>query len=716
MKKIAIITALTAFIAAYFVFDLGQYVSVTQLQETVDNNFVLATLSFFILYICVAAASLPGAGPLTLIAGIVFGLGWGLALVSFASSIGALFSFLIARTLLRDWAQRRFSNFLERVNKGVEQDGASYLFILRLIPFIPFFVINPVFGLTRMSAWRFYIVSQLGMLPGTAIYVNLGGSLGSIEEISVTAIMSPQILIALGLLICFPFISKRLINVWKTKRALKPYKKPKKFDTHLAVIGAGAAGLVSSYIAATVRAKVMLIEKHKMGGDCLNTGCVPSKSLIRAAKSVKEARSAKRFGIHVSDVTVEFSEVMNHVRSAIKKIEPHDSVERYSKLGVECISGEAELLSPYCIQLGERKIHARKIIIAAGASPRIPEIKGLSDVPWYHSDTIWQLEALPKRLLVLGGGPIGCELAQAFSRLGAKVSIVDRNTRLFSIMDNNVSEHLYNNFTTEGVQILLNKEVDHFYSKNDQYYVNLKPSHTQNKERKINTTDSEDNITLEFDAVLIALGRQANTETKLLKHLPFTLNENGTLACNEYLETSIPGIYACGDIAGPYQFTHAAAHQAWYACVNALFGSLKKFSVNYDTINWVVFTDPEIAHAGQTEQQLINREINYEKTLYPLNDLDRAIAEGEDGGYVQVLTKGTSERILGVTIVASRAGEMITEYVAAMKNKKGLNSILATMHSYPTFGEAAKANAGQWKQKHKPEKILRLLEWWFNRK
>ncbi|WP_245929286.1 dihydrolipoyl dehydrogenase [Agarilytica rhodophyticola] len=469
-------------------------------------------------------------------------------------------------------------------------------------------------------------------------------------------------------------------------------KNSNKYDANLVVIGAGSGGLVSAYIAAAVKAKVFLIEKAHMGGDCLNTGCVPSKALIRAAKACHQAKHANRYGVHVDNVQVDFAAVMARVHEVIKEIEPHDSVERYTSLGVNCIQGEAKILSPNKVVVGDRELTTRHIIVATGAGPAVPPIPGLDTIDYLTSDNLWQLKELPKRLLVVGGGPIGCELAQAFSRLGANVTVVDMADKLLPRADNDVSSYVQNAFVEENIQLKLGAGLKRF-----------------SEGQAIVEKDGQEE-TIEFDKVLIAVGRKPNTQGFGLQELGVELNPNGTVKVDEYMRTSVEGILACGDVAGPYQFTHTASHQAWYASVNALFGGFKKFKTDYSTIPWVIFTDPEVAHVGAAENDLISAGVDYDVVKYDLDELDRAIADGENKGMVKVLMQKGKDRILGATIVGSHSGEIITEFVAAMKNKKGLNSILGTIHSYPTWSEANKYAAGNWKRANAPQTLLNWVE------
>ncbi len=469
-----------------------------------------------------------------------------------------------------------------------------------------------------------------------------------------------------------------------------------KYEANLVVIGAGSGGLVSAYIAAAVNAKVILVERAKMGGDCLNTGCVPSKALIRAAKACYQAKKAQEFGISVGDVQVDFAQVMDRVQRVVAEVEPHDSVERYTDLGVECVLGEARILSPHEVQVGDRKITTKNIIVATGARPAVPPIEGLAVLDYLTSDNLWALRELPKRLLVVGGGPIGCELAQAFSRLGSDVTIVDMADKLLPRSDKDISERIEEQFKSENINLMLGAKLKHFSAGS-----------------AVVDIDGREQ-TVPFDKVLIAVGRQANTQGFGLQELAITLNPNGTVAVDPYMRTNVKNIFACGDVAGPYQFTHTASHQAWYASVNALFSGIKKFKADYSTIPWVIFTDPEVAHVGASENELKEQNVDYEKVVYDLSDLDRAIADGENHGLVKVLMKRGKDKILGATIVGSHSGELITEFVTAMKNGHGLNKILGTIHSYPTWSEANKYAAGVWKKSNAPQGILALLKRFHN--
>ncbi len=703
-KKLGLAIILLALIASYFVFDLGRFFSLDYFkgqQAAIEAYRVAhpwtAAGIFFAIYVVVTALSFPGAAVLTLVAGAVFGLLTGLLIVSFASSIGATLAFLASRFLLRDWVQKRFGDRLKAINEGVKKEGGFYLFTLRLVPAFPFFVINLVMGLTPIPTRTFYWVSQIGMLAGTIVYVNAGTQIGQLESLS--GILSPGLLGSFVLLGIFPLIAKRIVAAVKSRKVFAAWadKKPTQFDRNLIVIGGGSAGLVTAYIAAAVKSKVTLIERHKLGGDCLNTGCVPSKALIRSAKFLSHVKRAPEFGIDAAEAKVDFAKVMDRVQSVVKTIEPHDSAERYTALGVDVVEGSAKIVSPWAVQItspdGEiRVLTTRAIVIATGARPFVPPIPGIEDVGYLTSDNLWALREQPRRLLVLGGGPIGCELTQAFARLGSQVTQVEMLPRIMAREDEDVSEAVMARFIAEGIDVRVGTKAKRFVIEDGEKVL-------------IGECDGKD-VRIPFDAVLVAVGRAANLTGFGLEELGIPTGK--TVDTNDFLQTIYPNIYAAGDVAGPFQFTHTAAHQAWYAAVNALFDPFKTFKADYSVIPWATFVEPEVARVGLNEADAKAQGVAYELTRFGIDDLDRAIADSEAHGFIKVLTVPGKDRILGVTIVGEHAGDLIAEYVLAMKQGIGLNKILGTIHIYPTLAEANKYVAGEWKRAHAPQK---LLEW-----
>ncbi len=657
----------------------------------------LALAGFFVLYVVVTAVSIPGAAILTLAAGALFGLVTGALLVSFASTLGATLAFLSARFVLRDTLEARYGERLKNINAGVKRDGGFYLFTLRLVPVFPFFIINLLSGLTALPVRTFYWVSQLGMLPGTIAYVFAGTQLAQIE--SASDVLSPGLIGAFVLLGVLPLLMRKLVQWLQARKVYAGYSKPRHFDYNLIVIGAGSAGLVSAYIGSAVKAKVALIEKHKMGGDCLNTGCVPSKALIRSARLLAEARDSAHYGIARMDAQFDFAQVMERVANVVRKVEPHDSVERYTELGVDVIQGSAQLLSPWEVNVDGRRLSARSIVLASGARPLVPGIPGLDQVPYLTSDSLWDLRQLPKRLVVLGGGPIGCELTQCFARFGSEVTVVEMAPRLLPREDADAAEEVRARFAAEGITVAAAHKA-------------LRVEHDGDGGRLICEHNGSE-VSFAFDKLLLALGRRANTEGFGLQELGVVVRGNGTIDADALLRTNFPNIYVCGDATGPFQFTHVAAHQAWYAAVNALLAPWWSFKVDYRVIPWATFTDPEVARVGLSEDEAKQRGIAVEVTRYGIDDLDRAIADGSDHGFVKVLTAPGKDRILGATIVGAHAGDLLAEFVMAMKYGIGLNKLLGTIHIYPTMTEANKYAAGVWKRAHAPQGALRLAERFF---
>ena len=707
-RKLFIAFVLLACLGAFFALDLGQYFSLIFLKDSQASFAALyaarpvaVTLGFFALYVAVTALSLPGAVIMTLAAGAGLGLVWGTVVVSFASTLGATLAMLAARYLLQGAIQARFGRRLDEINKGIDKEGAFYLFTLRLIPVVPFFALNLLMGLTRIKTWTFFWVSQLGMLAGTVVYVNAGTQIAKID--SVRSIASPALIGSFVLLGVLPLGVNKLLQYLKRRKVYARWKsvRPARFDRNLIVIGAGAGGLVSAYIAAVVKAKVTLVEVHKMGGDCLHYGCVPSKALIRSAKLAQQMQHGAKYGLSDSTPVFSFKAVMQRIHAVIRAIEPHDSVERYTGLGVEVLQGYARIVNPWTVEIalnggGTQTLTTRSIVIAAGARPVVPPLPGLEEVGYVTSDTLWdvfaQLDEVPRRLVVLGGGPVGCELAQAFARLGSQVTQVEMAPRLMLREDEEVSELARQSLAADGVRVLTEHQALRCERAGE--LKTLVVAHAGNE------------IRIDFDQLICAVGRVARLEGYGLEALGIPVQR--TVDTNEYLQTIYPNIYAAGDVAGPYQFTHVAAHQAWYAAVNALFGEFRRFKADYSVIPWATFIDPEVARVGLNEQEAKEKNIAVEVTTYGIDDLDRAIADSEARGFVKVLTVPGKDTILGVTIVGTHAADLLAEYVLAMRHGLGLNKVLSTIHTYPTLAEANKYAAGEWKRAHQPK---RLLEW-----
>jgi len=708
LKKIILLILAILLVALFFHFNLNQLLtldglkgSMSQFAEWQEESPLVVIVSFFLLYILVTALALPGAAILTLAAGALFGLFEGVIIASFASSIGALCSFLVSRYLLRDSLTKRFPERLAAIDAGVKKEGAFYLFTLRLVPLFPFFLINLLMGVTALKAWTFYWVSQVGMLAGTLVYVNAGTQLAQIDSLS--NILSFNLIISFVLLGVFPLIAKMIVNGIQKRRVYSKWTKPTKFDRNMIVIGGGAGGLVTSYIAAAVKAKVTLIEAGEMGGDCLNYGCVPSKAIIKSAKIAEQIRNAHHYGLDDTQPQFSFKKVMQRVHEVVAEVAPHDSVERYTKLGVEVEKGYAKLLDPWTVEISyedgsSKKLSARSIVIATGAGPFVPPLPGIEESGYVTSDTLWsefaKLDEAPEKLVVLGGGPIGSELAQSFARLGSNVTQIEMAERIMIKEDLEVSEFATQSLQESGVNILTSHQALRCEQRDGKKIIVVK--------------HQDQEIDIEYDQLLFAVGRSARLTGYGLEELG--IETNRTIVTNEYLETLYPNIFAAGDIVGPYQFTHVAAHQGWYAAVNALFGNLKKFKVDYRVIPWTTFIDPEVARVGISEDEAKQSGIDYEITRFDFEELDRAITDSAAHGFIKVITPKGKDTILGVTIVSEHAGDLIAEFVLAMKHGLGLNKILGTIHSYPTWAEGNKYAAGEWKRNHAPQTVLSWLE------
>ncbi len=691
-----VIAALIIFGITYF--DVGSYLTFNELKERqselqslVNNNPFTAAAIYFSLYVIATSISLPGAFIFTIAGGALFGLTQGTVLVSFASTIGALLAYLVARYFLHDFVQNKFSDRLELINRKIKEEGAFYLLFLRLVPVLPFFLVNLVMALTPIRAFTFYWVSQLGMLPATLIYVNAGTQLAKIS--SPKDIASPSLIFAFVLLAILPFITKGIMSALKNRRVYKNFKKPSSFEYNTVVLGGGSAGLVAAYTTSTLQGKVALVERHKMGGDCLNTGCVPSKSILRSAKFVADIKNFSSYGLSKTSYELEFKNIISRVHDKISVIEPKDSVARYSELGVHCEQGHANVLSPWQVEVNDNILTTKNIIIATGATPALPNITDLDQIPYLTTDTVWSLTELPKKLLVIGAGPIGCELGQAFARLGSNVTIVHKHSAILPNEDEQAAKTIEESLLKDNVTLLTNFNSDKFINDYDNYSL----------------VGSQDNAitTISFTHLLIATGRQSNLDG--LDALDLNINKQGRLVTNDTLQTKYPNVYACGDVTSPMQYTHSASHQAWYAAFNALFHPIKKFKCSLGNIPRAVFTDPEITSLGITEKQAIEQGIDYQVTTFPMDDIDRAITDNATIGFIKVITPAKSDKILGVCIVGEHASELIAEFVLAKTNGLGLNKILKTVHIYPTRSEINRMVAGKWRRSKLTSRTIKLL-------
>lgn len=707
MKRLIVALLVAVALAGFWAFHghqvdparLGEFLEAARTRQA--TNGLLFAVLYFLIYVAATALSLPVAIWMTLIAGALFGFWFGVVLVSFASAIGATLAFLAARHLLRDWVHARLGDRVKAIDAGMERDGAFYLFTLRLIPVVPFFAVNLLMGLTPIRTLTFYLVSQAGMLAATAVYVNAGTQIAQID--SIHGLVSLPLLLSFALLGLFPWVARALVRVFSRSRVYNGWTPPQRYDFNLIVIGAGAAGLVSAYIATATKAKVALIEAGEMGGDCLNFGCVPSKALIRSAKAAHQMRHADRYGLQATSPAIPFGRVMERVHQVIARIAPHDSVERYTGLGAEVISGHGRLIDPWTVEValkggGTRRMTGRAIVLATGAAPVVPPLPGLEAVGHLTSDTLWQRlrnrPHAPARLVVLGGGPVGTELSQAFARLGSAVMQVEMAKRLLTREDEEVSALVRASLERDGVTVLTGHEAV--------------ACGVTDGEKWIEVTHDGVSRRIAFDEIIVAVGRAPRLTGYGLEELG--IRTGRMVETNEYLETLFPNILAAGDVAGPYQFTHVAAHQAWFATLNGLLGGIWRFRADYRVIPRATFTDPEVASVGLSEVEAREKGIAHDVTRYGIDDLDRAIADSADHGFVKVITEPGKDRILGVSIVGEHAADLLAEFVLAMRRRLGLNAILGTIHIYPTLAEANKFAAGEWRKAHVNPRALGLLE------
>ena len=468
---------------------------------------------------------------------------------------------------------------------------------------------------------------------------------------------------------------------------------------NVAVIGAGTAGLVTAAGTAAVGGCVALIERNKMGGDCLNFGCVPSKALISSARLIQQIRESEKWGLDRQEPRFVFERVFERMRARRAKIAPNDSQERFESLGVDVFRGEAHFVSPHEIEVDGQKLRARNFVIAAGSRAAIPKIEGMDHVPYFTNETIFdELKEKPESLIVLGGGPIGCELGQVLVRLGVKVTILQRGSQLLPREDGDVAEVLQRQLEREDVRIEFDAEA--------------KSAARQGNSMRLDCLHKDGSgFQLNAEALLVAVGRIPNIDKLNLDAAGVQFNKRGVIV-NEYLQTSQPHIYAAGDIAGSFQFTHLADAHARVVVRNILMPlQLLRQKTETAVLPWVTYTDPEIAHVGFGEREARHKNVQYDVFVVPLEEVDRAVVESEEIGFAKILTAKDSDKILGVTIVGARAGDLIHEFVLAMKAGIGLGTIASTIHAYPTFAELARKAGDKYNKTRLTPTAKKIFSW-----
>ncbi len=472
---------------------------------------------------------------------------------------------------------------------------------------------------------------------------------------------------------------------------------------NVAVIGAGTAGLVTAAGTAALGGCVALIERNKMGGDCLNFGCVPSKALISSARLIQQIRESEKWGLDRQEPRFVFERVFERMRARRAKIAPNDSQDRLESLGVDVFRGEAHFVSPHEIEVDGQRLRAKNFVIATGSRAAIPKIEGIDHVPFFTNETIFdELKQMPERMIVLGGGPIGCELGQVLARLGVKVTILQRASQLLPREDSDVAEFLQRQLEHEDVRIEFGAEA--------------KSVARQDNSVRLNCLRKDGSgFQLNADALLVAAGRVPSIDKLNLNAGGVRFNERGVIV-NEYLQTSQPHIYAAGDIAGSFQFTHLADAHARVVVRNILMPlQLLRQKTETAVLPWVTYTDPEIAHVGFGEKEAKHKNVQYDLFVVALEEVDRAVVESEEAGFAKILTVKGSDKILGVTIVGARAGDLIHEFVLAMKAGIGLGTIASTIHAYPTFAELARKAGDKYNRTRLTPRAKKVFTWLYKR-
>ncbi len=663
-------------------------------------------------YAVLTVAMIPGSA-LTIGSGLIFGFWKGFAVVTVGANLGALGAFLLARTLFRERAEAlaRGQKTFRAVDSAIAREGFRIVLLLRLSPVFPFTVLNVLLGVTGISAASYVLANLIGMLPGTLMFVYLG-TLG--EAAAGTQSLGQTVLRIVGLAatvvvtVVITRIARRALKAASLDGGANPGVAPEaapvgagaktipgdaydqallasvKPTAHvnpipqdrynLVVIGAGTAGLVTAAGGAGLGAKVALIEKHMFGGDCLNVGCVPSKGIIRAGRAAAAVREAGAFGIRLAgEPRIDFAATMERMRRLRAGIAPHDSVKRFSELGIDVYLGEGRFTGPDEIEVGGNKLRFQAAVIATGARATFPRIPGIEEVEPLTNENVFTLTELPRSLILLGAGAIGCEMAQTFRRLGSEVTIVIRGNRIMTREDPDAALIVQRKFEQEGIRVLTGSAIKRAEKRGGKKVI------------VIERDGSEESV--EADQILIGMGRAPNVEGLGLSAAGIAYGTEG-VTVDANMRTTNPRVFAAGDICSRLKFTHAADAQARIVLRNALFfGRARATDL---VIPWCTYTDPEIAHVGCYEKEARDRGLAVTTFTVPLEDVDRAILDGETEGFGRIHLKSGTDRILGATVVASHAGDMIGELTMAIQNGLGAGKLASVIHPYPTQGEVVR--------------------------
>ena len=668
----------------------------SNLKQTVAQHPVLLGALFVLVYTLVVALSLPAATVLTLSGGLIFGPLWGGGLTIIGATSGACLVFLATRSAFGDFFRKKAGARLQQFQQGFQRDAVSYLLMVRFIPVFPFFLVNIAAALTGVSFITFALTTAFGIAPGTFIYASVGNGISVVlaqgQAPDLGIIFQPEIflpLTGLGVLSLLPIFIRKIQQVKRLEE-----KKKKLIKTDICVIGAGSGGLSVAAGAVQMGARTVLIERDKMGGDCLNYGCVPSKALLAAADAAEQARQATKFGIQTGKIKPNYQQVQAHVADVIAEIEPHDSVERFEGLGVQVLKGAARFENANTVQVGTMRVRAKRFVIATGSKAAIPPIAGLKKVDYLTNETLFDMPEFPTHLLIIGGGAIGVEMAQAHARLGAKVTILERD-RLLPQMDEDVVDILREKLQSEGVECLEG--------------VKIKSVSQTQKLVKVTFSDTDSTHLLTGSHILVAAGRKPQIAGLQLDKAQIDYDAQG-IRVDRRLRTSNKKIFAIGDVTGLAQLTHAAGYHAGIVIRNALFKLPAR--AQHEIMPQAVYTNPELASVGLTEQEARSQNIEHQILISEFSDNDRARAEKSTEGKIK-LVLSRKGKILGATIIGKNAGDLLAVWTLALEQKLTIGAMASTIAPYPTRAEISKRAAGSYYTpslfSQKTKRLVRLL-------